>query len=168
MNTRFLSLGTLALVALGGLLSACGTGRTMVVQPIEETRSFQSVTVERAADTVVVPEEYSQQFITTIREQLYGTPERAGPFTEGPGLTIRITVVQFDKGNQFSRWFWGGIGNAGEGSLQVRGEFFDGEVKLAQIQSEGRIGSGAFGGSMMEAVKKAAEEIAKYATDNFR
>ena len=87
---------------------------------------------------------------------------------KGEGLTIRVKVVQFSAGNQFERWFWGGIGNAGEGSMHIVAEFFEGSTKLAQTQMEGRIGSGFFGGSMREAVDKAAEEIAKYAVANFR
>lgn len=47
-------------------------------------------------------------------------------------------------------------------------EFYDGSTKLAQTQTEGRIGSGFLGGSMNEAVDKAAEEIARYAAAHFR
>ena len=158
----------LLFVCLGLLVAACGTGRTMVMEPAAEAKSFSAVTLERAGDTVAVPDQYRDQFVKNIRERLYGTYQEPGPFTEGAGLTVRIKVVQFDEGNQFQRWFWGGIGNAGEGSLQVLAEFYDGERKLAQIQSEGRIGSGFFGGSMTEAVDKAAEEIADYAIQNFR
>jgi hypothetical protein len=157
-----------AAAALGFLVSACGTGRTMVMEPPEAKQAFTAVTLERAADTVTVPDEFRTRFLKDIRARLYGEDGKAGPFAEGPGLVIRIKVVQFDEGNQFERWFWGGIGNAGEGSLQVLAEFYDGEKKLAQIQTEGRIGSGFFGGSMNEAVDKAAEEIAEYAIANFR
>jgi hypothetical protein len=167
MNTWLQTRNALALLVLSVFVAACGTGRTMVVQPTAEARKFDSVTLERAADTVVVPEEFRALFVKELREELYGTAEKPGPFTEGPGLKIRVTVVQFDQGSQFQRWFWGGIGNAGEGSLHVLAEFFDGEMKLSQIQSEGRIGSGFFGGSMNEAVEKAADEIAKYAATNF-
>ena len=47
-------------------------------------------------------------------------------------------------------------------------EFYDGDKKLAYIQTEGRIGSGAFGGSLNSAVDKAAAEIAEYAATTFR
>ncbi len=77
-------------------------------------------------------------------------------------------MVQFDAGNQFERRFWGGIDNAGEGSLQVLAEFFEGQTKLANIQTEGSIGSGFFGGSMSEAVDNAAGKIAEYAIANFK
>lgn len=167
MNAWLQIRNALALFVLSVFVAACGTGRTLVVQPTTGTEKFDSVTLERATDTVVVPEEYRALFLKELRKELYGTAEKPGPFTEGPGLNIRVTVLQFDQGSQFQRWFWGGIGNAGEGSLQVLAEFFDGETKLSQIQSEGRIGSGFFGGSMNDAVVKAAEEISKYAATNF-
>ena len=157
----------LATLGLCILLAACGTGRTIVMEPPQK-KAFSAVTLARADDTVAVPEEYRTRFVAKLREQLYGTKDKPGPFAEGPGLTIRIKVVQFSAGNQFERWFWGGIGNAGEGSLQVLAEFYEGQTKLANIQTEGRIGSGFFGGSMSEAVDKAAEEIAEYAIANFR
>jgi len=150
------------------VLAACGTGRTMVMEPPPEKNTFSAVSLKRADDTVVVPDEYRKRFVTKIREELYGTKEKPGSFADGDGLIIRIKVVQFNEGSQVARWFWGGIGNAGEGSLQVLAEFFDRDKKLAQIQTEGRIGSGFLGGSMDEAVDKAAEEIAKYAVANFR
>jgi len=43
-----------------------------------------------------------------------------------------------------------------------------GQTKLANIQTEGWIGSGFFDGSMSEAVDQAAEEIAEYAIANFK
>jgi hypothetical protein len=167
---RSIGVARAALVAigLGAVMSACGTGRTMVMEPPAHRQGFTAISIVRAEDTVVVPDEYRVRFLDQLRSRLYGTSEKPGTFTEGQGLTARIKVVQFNAGNQFSRWFWGGIGNAGEGSLQVLAEFYDGDTKLAQIQTEGRIGSGFFGGSMDEAVGKAAEEIANYAIANFR
>jgi hypothetical protein len=150
------------------LVAACGTGRTMVKEPPQQKAAFSAVKLARAADTVVVPEEYRERFVSRIREQLYGTKEKPGPFAEGEDLTIQIKVVQFEAGSQMQRWFWGGIGNAGEGSLQVLAEFYEADAKLAEIQTEGRIGSGFFGGSMTEAVDKAADQIAAYAITNFR
>jgi hypothetical protein len=156
----------LAGVGLCLLLAGCGTARTLVMEP-PQRKAFAAATLARADDAVAVPEEYRVQFVNKIRELLYGTKEKAGPFAEGAGLTIRIRVVQFNEGSRLQRWFWGGVGNTGEGSIQVLAEFFDGDTKLAQTHVEGRIGSGFFGGSMSQAVDKAAEEIAQYAIGNF-
>jgi hypothetical protein len=79
-------------------------------------------------------------------------------------LKIHYRFIQFNPGSQFSRWFWGGIGSAGKGSLTVEVRFLDGSGReLAKIQSEGEITSGAFGGSFDFAVQKAATEVAEYA-----
>ena len=149
------------------LLSACGTGRTMVMEPPAERKSYASAMLERAADSVTVPEELRVMFRDQLRKKLYGTAEQPGPFTEGAGLTIRVKIVQFEAGNQFERWFWGGIGNQGEASMQLLTEFLDGDRKLAHIQTEGRIGSGFLGGSVKSAIEKATSEISAYAVENF-
>jgi hypothetical protein len=149
------------------LLSACGTGRTMVMEPPAEKKSYATARLERADDSVAVPEELSTMFREQLRAELYGTAEQPGPFTEGDNLTIRVKVVQFEAGSQFERWFWGGIGNQGEASMQLMTEFFDGDRKPANIQTEGRIGSGFFGGSVKSAVQKATSEISTYAVQNF-
>ena len=50
----------------------------------------------------------------------------------------------------------------GEGSLTIESKFYDSADKeLSTIQTEGRIGSGFFGGSYGEALDKAAEKIAE-------
>lgn len=157
-----------AVVVVGLLLSACGAGRTLVMEPPDERRTFPAATIERGKDNVPIPEEYATQLVQKLREGLYGNAEKPGAFADGAGLTIRTKVVQFEAGSKFQRWFWGGIGNQGEGSLHLLAEFYDGDRKLAQIQTEGRIDSGAFGGSLKSAVEKAAEEITEYAVANFR
>jgi hypothetical protein len=139
----------------------------MVMEPVAERKVFNAARLERATDSVPVPDELRAMFLEEIRKDLYGTAEEPGPFTEGDGLTIRVKVVQFEAGSQFQRWFWGGIGNQGEASMQLLTEFFEGEKKLSNIQTEGRIGSGFFGGSVKSAVQKAASEISDYATSNF-
>src|SRR5688572_6696242 len=95
-----------ALVCL--FLTACGTGRTMVMEPAAERKVFNAARLERAADSVPVPDELRAMFLEEIRKDLYGTAEEPGPFTEGDGLTIRVKVVQFEAGSQFQRWFFGG------------------------------------------------------------
>lgn len=148
-------------------LSACGTGRTMVMEPPAERKAYTAAKLERAEDSVAVPDELRTMFREQLRKDLYGTAEKPGPFTEGDGLLIRVKVVQFEAGSQFQRWFWGGIGNQGEASMQLLTEFFDGDRKLANIQTEGRIGSGFFGGSVKSAIEKATAEIRDYAAQNF-
>jgi len=154
-----------ALVCL--FLTACGTGRTMVMEPVAERKVFSAAKLERATDSVDVPEELRTMFTDQLRGDLYGKDDKAGLFSEGEGLTIRVKVVQFEGGSQFQRWFFGGIGNQGEASMQLLTEFFEGDRKLANIHTEGRIGSGFFGGSVESAVGKAISEISGFAAKNF-
>ena len=63
---------------------------------------------------------------------------------------------------------FGGVGNAGEGSLTIEAIFISTEgEELAKIHSEGRIGSGFFGGEFSSAIDKAAMEIANFALSKF-
>lgn len=169
MNTKYWR-GALAGVVLGMILVGCGAGRTMVMEAPAERRTFESATVEDAKDSVTMPEEFRTRLTAKVKEGLYGDAEKPGSFksADAGGLTIRLKVVQFDSGNQFQRWFFGGIGNQGEASMHVLADFYEGDKKLAHIQTEGRIGSGAFGGSVNSAVDKAAAEIVEYAAANFR
>ena len=167
MNTRYWR-DALAGVVLGMILVGCGAGRTMVMEAPAERRAFTSATVEDGKDSVTMPEEFRTRLTEKVKAGLYGDAEKPGSFKDEAGLTIRLKVVQFDSGSQFQRWVFGGLGNQGEASLHVLAEFYEGDKKLAHIQTEGRIGSGAFGGSVNSAVDKAAAEIVEYAAETFR
>ena len=147
MNTIRLRRAATVLL-FGAILAGCGAGRTLVMEPPSERRTFAGAAVVNGEDSVIVPAELRGRLTEKVQEGLYGTAEKPGNFRNELGLEIRIRVVQFEQGNQFQRWFWGGLGNQGEGSLHVLAEFYDGDKKLAYIQTEGRIGSGAFGGSL--------------------
>jgi len=167
MNTKHWR-GALAGVVLGIIVVGCGAGRTMVLEAPAVRRTFASATVDNGNDAVPVPEEFRTRLTQKVREGLYGTDEKAGSFKDEAGLKVFLRVVQFDQGSQFQRWFWGGLGNQGEASLHVLAEFNEGDKNPAHIQTEGRIGSGAFGGSVNFAVDKAAAEIVEFAAANFR
>lgn len=156
-----LALG-LGLVALGG----CGSSRTLVTEPPAMKQSFAAASIQAEPSTVPVPDEAGAAFVDQLSKELFAS----NAFANQPGgLKIAYRFIQFNGGNQFERWFWGGIGNAGEGSMTVEVRFLNAAgQQLAKIQSDGRIGSGFFGGSMQDAVKRAAEEVAKYAKANFR
>ncbi len=154
-----------ALVLATPVWGGCGAGRTLVLQPSETKVRVSSVTASEGNSPVSIPAEVKSTFQQKLEEYLYA--EKA--FEKGKELTIKYRFIQFDPGNQFTRWFWGGIGNAGEGSLTVEAKFYDADNKeLATIQSEGRIGSGFFGGDFSYAVDKAAEKIAEYTKLNFK
>lgn len=146
-------------------LAGCGAGKTMVYKPVDTAVRFASVEVSEVGSTVTVPDDAKVMFREKLAQFLY----EEGGFQKGRELEIRYRFIQFNPGSQFTRWFWGGLGSAGEGTLTVEAKYFDGAQKeLAVIQSEGKIGSGAFGGSFNFAVEKCAKEIAEYTKKNFK
>lgn len=153
-------IGMFILLMLTLSLTGCGAGRTMVLTPVETPVKFTSAELYEDKATVNVPGDVSASFQAKIDQLLYGQEG----FTKGPGLKIRYRFIQFNPGNQFTRWFWGGIGSAGKGSMTVEARFLDSsDRELAKIQADGEITSGAFGGSFDSAIQKTAEEVAEYA-----
>lgn len=145
------------------LLCACGAGRTLILQPAQSGHVFPAAELQHNGSTAEVPDEVIEAFETRVTEKL-----AEGGLPEGPELKLLYRFIQLEEGSQLARWFWGGIGNAGEGSLTI--EVFyrdDSDIVLAQIQAEGRIGSGAFGGSFKDALNRAADEVAEYTLKNF-
>jgi hypothetical protein len=159
-----LRFGTLLLLA-GFILAGCGVGRAMVIKPPEAKVRVDSVQVMEGNSPVAVPADVKATFTDKLNQHLYGE----GGFQRGKELKISYRFIQYDPGSQLTRWFWGGIGNAGEGSLTIETKFFDpSDKELATINVEGRIGSGFFGGALSEAIDKAAEKVAEYTKANFR
>ncbi|MFQ5346927.1 MAG: hypothetical protein ACE5ED_03660 [Rhodothalassiaceae bacterium] len=156
------------ILLLALLLSACGAGRTIVLDPAErmEIETYQAASIVHGEDTVEVPEKVMAAFNKELDRAFFGDE---GAFEKGDdGLQVTFRFLQFDPGNRFSRWFFGGIGNAGEATMlaEIRFGRPDG-VEMARIQAEGRIGSGFFGGTADSALEKAAEEAADYARAHF-
>ncbi len=153
-------IGIVILLVLSLSLAGCGAGKTMVLAAVETPDKFASAELYEDKATVNVPGDVSASFQAKIAQLLYGQEG----FTKGPGLKVRYRFIQFNPGNQFTRWFWGGIGSAGKGSMTVEARFLDSsDRELAKIQADGEITSGAFGGSFDFAVQKTAEEVAEYA-----
>jgi hypothetical protein len=146
-------------------LVGCGAGKTAVVKQPETKVSTSFVNLVEEPSKVDVPDDARNEFREKLEHLLY----EKGTFQRGPDLEIRYCFMQYDSGHQFTRWFWGGIGSAGKGSLTIEVKYFDATHKeLATIHSEGEIGSGALGGDFSFALKKAAEEIVEYTEQNFR
>ncbi|HEY6201231.1 MAG TPA: hypothetical protein VI231_21690 [Candidatus Binatia bacterium] len=145
--------------------TGCGVGRNMVIQsPQTRIRAASAVATENNSP-VGVPADMKADYQSRLEKYLYGE----NGFKQGQELRIRYRFIQYEPGSQFGRWFSGGLGNMGEGSLTIESKFYDSNDKeLATIQTEGRIGSGFLGGSYGEALDKAAEKVAEFAKTNFR
>jgi hypothetical protein len=146
------------------VLAGCGTGKTMVMDA-GESRKVNSIAVVEGQSTVTVPAEAETTFKNKLDELLF----TKGGFQHGDEVTLTYRFVQFNAGSRFKRWFTGGIGNSGEGNLTIEVVYSDKSGKqLGKIMSEGKIGSGIFGGSSDDAIEKAAEEIASYSISHFK
>ena len=144
-------------------LTGCGAGKTIIYENEIQYKS-PTLTIASSRASVQVPSNMD----SLMQEQLLKLLYDEGYFEYGPGLKLVYRVIQYNSGSQFTRWFWGGIGNAGEGSLTIEVKYFDDKgTQVGKIQSEGKIGSGLFGGAFDLAVEKATEEIASYTINNF-
>ncbi len=147
------------------IFAGCGAGKTMVIKPPETKIIAPSVVVMEGKSTVNVPDEIKTKFREKLNKQLY----EEGGFQKGDAIKIEYRFIQYDPGSQFTRWFWGGIGNAGEGSITIEAKYFDADGReISTIQTEGKISSGFFGGAFELALEKAAKEIAEYTKNNFQ
>lgn len=146
------------------LLVGCGTARTLVIEPVKQPAQFQRAELIEANATVKVLPAVQEKFRSVVEKGLYEN----GAFEHGNDLRIVYTFISNNPGSQFQRWLWGGIGNAGEGSLVVMVRYLDAsDTEIAKMEVEGRIGSGVFGGGFDEAITKAAEDLVKFTIDNF-
>jgi hypothetical protein len=152
------------ILAIVAILAGCGTARTLVLEPTRVVDRFARVELVADNPTVAVPADVTQKIESVINKGLY----ESGAFSRGQDLKILYTFVSHNPGDRFSRWFWGGIGNAGEGSVVVLVRYIDlSGRELAKTQVEGRIGSGFFGGSLDDAITKAGEDIVKFTVTTF-
>ena len=150
----------LILLSCTAFLAGCGAGKTTVVAFKDTSAKYTRAEIFEEKSTVQVPENMKAQFKGALEKELF----EKGGFVRGDGLKIMYRFVQFNPGSQFSRWFWGGIGSAGKGTMTVEARFLEFNGKeLAKIHSEGEIASGFLGGDFNLAVQKAAKEIAEYA-----
>ena len=143
---------TALICMLLGVSVGCGSGRTMVLDVPNQKVEAGAVEIVRGESTVDVPEETLILFEEELRKNLYEAKDgEEAPFVEGSDLKLEYCFIQYNKGDKFARYMWGGIGNAGEGTMTVQVRYLDSsDQEIAKIQSEGKIGSGdlvAFVGS---------------------
>lgn len=155
---------TAAVVAFASMLSACGAGKLMVMDPAQAKKG-STITIKESDATAPVAPEASAAF----RKKLGEIVHAPGAIPQGSDVTLSYRFVQYEEGSQFKRWLTGGIGNSGEGSLTVEAVYLDAAGKaLGKVVAEGKIGSGFFGGSISSAVEKCAEQIGDYTLKNFK
>lgn len=147
-------------------LQACGSSKTLILHKPEVKTNVKNINIVSNTSTAELPLEYQKVFEKKLQDQLYKNKKQS--FQQGQDLTASYRFIQFDEGSRFARWLVGGIGNAGEGSMTVETTFLDINGKeVGKVQTEGKIGSGFFGGSISSAVEKASEALATYIQKEF-
>ncbi len=145
-------------------LIGCGTSSTLVMNPVDQRVKVSGIAVNSDNHNINVPKNIETELKEKIEIGLYGE----GGFTKSKELILSFKFLQHDKGNQFSRWFSGGIGNAGEASLTVQVTYHTSDgSELGKTQVQGRINSGFFGGSYSEVLSRVAEDIVSFTISNF-
>ncbi len=155
---------SLLTIGLAFLVQGCGAGKLTVLDPINNSEKTQTVRIKEGKHTLTVPKESIETFEKKFKERLYSNTS----LTEGDDIQIVYRFIQYNEGNRFARYFLGGIGNTGEGSLTVELVFIkhDG-TQIGKIQAEGKIGSGFAGGSMDSAVESAVEVATDFIQKTF-
>ena len=147
------------------ILQACGSGRTIVLDPVKNPHKEGGIRICCTQPTTEVSEDIKTSFDELLREKLY---KEAG-VKEGPETTINYRFIQMNEGSQFKRWFLGGLGNSGEGTLTTEVTYLDrNNTAIGKIHTEGKIGSGVFGGGFSHAMETAVDEIVQYTLSTFK
>lgn len=159
-----------ALFGLAMMVSGCGASRMTVIRPVPENAGpAAAIQVNQVETTAPTPQSLPGEIQFLLMEQLRKSGAFDAVSSERGIIALNVTVVSFDAGNQMERWFWGGLGNAGEGDLQLETSFIDSESgqELGKIRSQGTITSGALGGSIDIAYKNAVKQIVEYTVLKF-
>lgn len=154
------------------LLVGCGASRIMVLKSEAEkagrVRTLQINEIKSEVPTV------SRYALIRIREILVEKLQASHAFDritswEGGNIILDVKVLDFEEGDQFTRWFWTGMGGWGAGSIELETTFKEGSsgIEIAKIKTEGTVATGFFGGSIESAYARAVNEIVNYTVREF-
>jgi hypothetical protein len=154
---------TLALIACAFVVEGCANAKAIEGRKPSKTQAFASVQAVGDNSDTGVPRKITTEFQLQLNEALYDESK----FRRGNDLTIRWKITSAEEGSRTAR-YWAGLFGAGKGKIVVSAKFFDRKgQEVGAIQSEGNISMCAFGGSYTSAMAVCADEIAKYARQNF-
>jgi hypothetical protein len=155
----------LILVLAGmGLLTACGSSRTIVLQPMEFSvhTAKREVQILRGEDTVCLPEDVRESFEEKLSKKLYA----GDALHHGLQVQLQYRFLEYNEENQLAWYTFGGLGNSEKGSLLIEVIYIDADgVEITKIHTGGKISTGIFGGFCSNALDTAADEIASFTRD---
>ena len=158
------------LLAVVMTVSGCGASGLMIIKStpigIEEVSVIQ---VNEIKSDVYIPEKACEQIRDIVINKLEKTSAFKSVSKNSGKIVLDIKIISFDGGDQFARWFFGGIGDFGEGKIILETAYSNVASKneIGKIRTEGSIKFGLFGGSVKTAYSNAVDEIVRYTVDHF-
>ncbi len=145
------------------LLSGCGTARIVATDQPQVRYASSNINIIRNNSAIQIPSDASSYFDEKLKEELMKN------FSSGNDLTLKYRFISFQEGDRLKRYISGGIGNWGEAAVIIEAEFFDNQGnKLGEIQIDGKISSGIFGGGINYALDRIVTELSNYVFSNFK
>ena len=145
----------LAVLMLMSVMSACST--TSTIEVVDESAFAESFTI----DTVVVNNATGEEFDIDIEAMLGDAvrEELSDKNLSGVGgldYTLKVSIIQYEKGNAFARWVMPGLGKT---VLSVEATLVDANERvLAESQATRSVGAG--GGYTIGAWKAVFSDVA--------
>ncbi len=150
------------------LLSSCGSYKAMYIEPTIGKPRALLFQLEKGEHPVAVPAKVDSAFFTTLENKIYKKISRKPKLGDIPDVILQYQFIQFDGGNQLARWWFGGLGDAGQASVVIMLTFFDAEYnKLGRVQVSGEISSGYYGGKFSDVFANMQNEIIDVCTNSF-
>lgn len=163
MKTRFI-LHSLFLSLI--LLSGCGTASTLTTKPNETNFKSAYIQIEKTPSEFNIGLENISVFEQKLTEELYFKNDC---FFKGDGLILSYKFLNLNPGDRLRRFASLGNSKVGEGGLIIEVTFKKANGKVVGImEAHAQIKGGLLGGSIDEALQKAASQISTYAKLNFK
>jgi hypothetical protein len=156
-------LRSIATISACAGLAGCITTASMVeTQKPAHSIKVSTAQISEEASTLNVPTDVRMRFGQFLDDDLYSKHA----FQRGSDLKIAWSFSEFDPGSRTLRYLVGF--GAGKGKIAVHARFLDQKgQEIGAVDGSATVVMGALGGSYDSALRKCADEVARYATDNF-
>jgi hypothetical protein len=153
-----------AALPMGGCTN--GNARTIVTSAPTTRGSFATLKIVEDRSGATVPDDIRAMFQEKLDKRFYG----AGVFTRGEDLTLKYTFMEYDPGSQLGRLVFGVTNADSEANMIVQVAYLGADGKeLSKIQVNSRLTGGvlSLGGSVDQALDRAADKVREFTESNF-
>lgn len=156
----------IGLILAAVFLSACGTASTLTSKPNDSHYKSAYIQVERVEAATSVSQANLSFFDQELKTELYF---EENPFYKGDGLILSYKFVTHKEGDKLKRFATFGTSDEAEATMVIETTFYAPRSKeICKIETHAFVTGGPLGGSVKEALEKAAKEIAQYAKNTFK